>query len=286
MALPIYTGQEIANLAKPEVLETLDAESILADMSLDLLQRYPILTTLALESEPATKILEVAAYREVIMRARVNDGARANLLAYSLSTDMDHLGAFYECIRMTDETDSAYRTRIILAIMSRSTGGTVPRYAYIARTASVRVKSAVVYPDKLLPYVNIAIYSTDNGGIADAALLAEVTAAVTDPSVVMVNDTMNVRAAVRKSVDIEADIYLLPETSVVTFDNLEAVVRASWDAETGMGFDLNRVWLTARLMQAGIYRVDLITPQVDQVASPFEALELGTITLNNKGGGY
>lgn len=49
--------------------------------------------TASLESDPVTKLLEVASYIKLGNRARVNDAAKSQLLAYAIGADLDHLAA-------------------------------------------------------------------------------------------------------------------------------------------------------------------------------------------------
>jgi phage-related baseplate assembly protein len=55
-------------------------------------ERAAISRTLALESEPIVKLLQENAYREVILRQRINDAAKAVMLAYSTGADLDQFG--------------------------------------------------------------------------------------------------------------------------------------------------------------------------------------------------
>ena len=72
---------DLSQLPAPDVVETLDFETILAERKATLVSLYPeeqqeaVARTLALESEPLVKYLEENAYREVIWRQRVNDAA-------------------------------------------------------------------------------------------------------------------------------------------------------------------------------------------------------------------
>ena len=75
----------------------LDFEVILAERKAILISLFPeeqqeaVARTLALESDPLVKYLEENAYREVIWRQRVNDAARANMLAYATKSDLDNM---------------------------------------------------------------------------------------------------------------------------------------------------------------------------------------------------
>ena len=85
MAGPI----DLSQLPSPAVVEELEFETILAERKSRLLELTPeadradVEATLELESEPITKLLEENAYREITWRQRVNEAARAVMLAYN-----------------------------------------------------------------------------------------------------------------------------------------------------------------------------------------------------------
>lgn len=278
---------DLSSYPPPQAVEELDFETLFAVFKADMVSRMPeIAPLMELESEPATKLGQVHSYVEMLVRARINDAIRANLLAYAAGADLDHLAAFYDVVRLPGETDEALRRRVILAIQGRSTGGTAPRYRSVALGASVRVADAVVYRVGTDPTVHVAVYATDNNGVADAELLAMVEAALNDPAVRMVNDTIVVRSAVFEVVDVEANVWLLPEASNALLDVLPDTLRAAWAAETGLGFNLTRAWLTARLMVSGVQRVEIVAPAADVIALPEHAISIGAIKLNNMGRDY
>ena len=94
-----YTKVDLSQLAPPNVVEALDFESIFASMLADLRARDSAFTALV-ESDPAYKILEVAAYRELLIRQRVNDAAKAVMVAYAAGADLDQIAANYDVARL------------------------------------------------------------------------------------------------------------------------------------------------------------------------------------------
>lgn len=278
------TALDVAGLPPPEVIDEVDFEAILSATAADLVERFPAIAgVIGLESEPARKLLEVDAFRETLLRARVNDAIRSQLLAFSTGDDLDHLAAFYDVIRIEGEADERLRSRVIFTIAGRSPGGTAMRYRSIAMSASVDVRDAIVYRSGTSPVVHVAIFSYADGGVPSSALLAVVSEALNALDVRMVNDTISVRSAVTQTVPVVADIWLLPTAEIAVFDGLEADIRAAFDAEAGLGFDLTHSWITARLMQPGVQRVEIIAPSVSVAAEEFEALALGDITLTYRG---
>lgn len=109
-----FAAVDLSSLPAPQVVEPLDFETVLAALKADFEARHPDYTA-TLESDPAMKLLEVAAYREVIVRQRVNDAAKAVMLAFATGSDLDHLGALVPVARNAGETDASYRGRIQLA---------------------------------------------------------------------------------------------------------------------------------------------------------------------------
>lgn len=282
-----FSLADLAALPTPEIIETIDFEAILALRKQDLVDRAGAFgfnyDTVGLETEPGLILLQEASYKEVWLRARGNDIARAHYLYYARGAEVDHLGAFYDTTRLPGESDDRYKARIILGVQGRSTGGTGPRYRYVAMSASLRVLDAVVYTEGISPQVNIAIFATDNNGVADSTLLALVNAAVQAENVRMVNDRIVVRSAVVNVVAVTADIWLLPNADVTILTELQNTIPAAWAAEAGLGRDLTVSWLNSRLMVSGVQRVVLTSPTADVVMSPFQAVRISTLTLTLRG---
>lgn len=271
----------------PKVIETLAFEPVLNEVMLDAAARFTAAGVTYdvgnLEFDPVKILAEALSYRELNLRARINDAALTRVLPFAGGTDLDYLAAFYDVARMALEDDARLRKRVTLAISGRSTAGPAEWYIGAAMRASVRVKEAVIYRAGLDPVLTIAILSTDNGGLADAPLIAAVTALVTGDAVRTVSDRVNVIAAVSSVLAVEADIWLLPDAPQSIMDELAPRLRAALDAEGGLGFDLKRSWLASRLHQPGVARVDVKAPLADYVAGPSGAAAIGAVTLTYKG---
>jgi len=138
-----FSGVTLSDLEAPKIVEPLDAEAILAALITDFVTRYPDFTA-EVESEPVLKLLEVAAWREVILRQRVNDAARAVMLAFAAGSDLDHLGALVPVTRNTDETDASFRGRIQLAPEAFSVAGPEGAYQFHALSASATIADVSV----------------------------------------------------------------------------------------------------------------------------------------------
>lgn len=276
---------DLSRLAPPVVVEQLDYEVILQAMLTDLQARYPDFTALV-ESDPAYKILEVAAYRELLLRQRCNDASHACMVAYSVGADLDQLGANIGVPRLvtdpgdaeavppvppTYETDTRYRSRIVSAPEGYSVAG--PRGAYIfhglASSGDVSDVSAV---SPTPGQVVITVLSNDGDGTADAPLLAIVTAALNDEDVRPLTDEVIVQSATIVEYAIGADLYIYPgpESEPIV---AAAIVRATAYAQEQrrLGRDIRRSAIFAALHVEGVQRVELTAPAADIVIDSDEA---------------
>ena len=70
----------LSHAPPPDVIEELDFETIYAARKADFLGRFPAFSA-DVESDPVIKALEAGAYRELVLRARINDAVRGVLIA-------------------------------------------------------------------------------------------------------------------------------------------------------------------------------------------------------------
>ena len=281
---------ELANLPLPVIIEQISYEARYAAFRTQLVALFAAAgidyDVEDLETDPAQILLQTASYSDLMLRQRINEAIRANLLAFANGSDLDHLAQFYDVERLTGEADPALRVRVVLAIRGRSTGGTEPRYRSAALGADPRVADAAVYTVGRDPTVHVAVFSTDNAGVADAELLAKVDAALQAPAVRMVNDRIVVAAASRVAMPVTANVWLLPETSAAIVEQMKAKLTAAWTAQMGLGRDVTRSWLIANLMIDGVQKVEILAPIADAVVPFNQAAALGLITLNTIGRAY
>lgn len=282
-----FTLSDLSALPVPEIIETLSYEAILAARK----QKFTEIciakgidyTTLDLESDAGAILLQESSYEETVLRARGNDIAREAYLYFANDAALDHLAAFYDVVRLPGEKDDRLKVRTILAIQGRSPGGTRARYKSIVMSASPRVADAEIYTVGIDPTIRIAVFATDNNGVADSALLQIVRDAVNADAVRMVNDTIAVTSAVVQVVNIVADVWLLPGASETILATIAAALPGQWIAEGGLGRDLADAWLVSKIMVGGVQRAAITAPASDIVVSPYTAVRIGTVTLNLQG---
>lgn len=272
--------QDLSKIPAPNIIEPLSYELILSRMQEELVAKDPEFSALV-ESDPAIKVLEIAAWRELLLRQRINDAARANLLAFALSADLDHLAAFYNVERMEAESDLAFRKRTQAKIAGWSTAGSRDYYRYHALSASTRVLDARA--DSPLPgQVRISILAADNQGIADDTLLKVVTEALTNDTVRVLTDRVEVVACGIITTPIIADIYLYPETSAEIITQAKTRLNNAIAEQKRLGWDLTRSWIMGNLFVEGMQKIEIISPAQDIEIAENECVAIDSVQLTLK----
>ncbi|OCC25309.1 hypothetical protein MB02_01150 [Croceicoccus estronivorus] len=196
---------DLSRLPPPEVLEPLDFEAIVAATLADLEQRWAGYTAL-LESDPAVKLAEAAAFRELLTRARINDAARSVMLAFAVGATLDHIGARLDVARrvITPATDQApavmegdeeFRARIQIAPeMLPHAGVTAAGYRARALAAAPEVKDVAALR-RGQGRVDVILLGRTYDGLVGPGTVALVAAALDREDTVQLTDVVTVRAA-------------------------------------------------------------------------------------------
>jgi phage-related baseplate assembly protein len=269
-----YTAVDLSQLPKPTVVETLDFETIFASMLADLVGRDPTFTALV-ESDPAYKILEVCAFRELNIRQRVNDAAVSVMLAYAEKEDLDNIGANYDVPRLTItpadnttippteavmESDTDYRARIQLSPEGYSCAGPIGAYTFFALSASGDVLDVSV-TTPVGGTVLVTVLSRTGDGTAPPATLAAVAAALTPDTTRPLCDTVVVRGAAIVGFDVIASLQIFPGIDqTLVLANAIAAGQAYVTACHKMGRTVSLGKLEGALGVAGVSDVILSAP--------------------------
>jgi phage-related baseplate assembly protein len=293
-----YTPIDLSTVPAPNVVEALSFETIFAAMLADLQARDTAFTALV-ESDPAYKILEVAAYRELLIRQRVNDGARAVMLAYATGSDLENLSALFGVTRKTldegdatalppipptFETDAALRYRTQLALEGLSTAGPIGAYQFHALSVD-GVKDAGIQgpPDTDPGEVLVTILSATGSGTAGSPLIAAVDAALNAEDVRPLTDQVTVQSATIVSYEVIATLYIPtgPDPTAVQTAAL-ASVQAYVESRHRVGLDVRLSGLYAALHVGGVERVTLSAPGIvaDLVTTAVQAPYCTDVTLS------
>jgi len=247
---------DLASLPAPAVVQTLTFEAVLSDLRADLVRLHPPAeAVLALESEPLNKLLEVAAYRELLFRERVNQAALSNLVAFAQGSDLDHKGAFIRLPRLPGELDDRYRVRILLRIAAMAGNGTAEQYRELAMRASLNVRAAAAMspvPGSVL----LILWLVDQGQAATTQ--AAVQAALDAENARPLGVPVTVSIAQPKVIDVRARLWREAGAPTDLVAQVGAKLEAAFASYAALGRGMPRSWITARLHVAGIARVEYL----------------------------
>lgn len=264
---------DLSALPAPQVLESLDFEELYQGELATFREYMGDNWTALLESDPVTKLLELGAYRRMQNRARVNDGAKALLLAYATGADLEQLAANVGLQRLVIQAEDliavppvpavmeeydALRERIQLVYEGLTTAG--PRNSYIlhARNASGLVADATAESPAPAEVV-VTVLSLEGEGTASAELLAQVDAYLSDDDRRPVADRLTVQSAEILPYRIDAVVYLTgtgPENEAILAE-CNARLEAWKNPRRRLGVEVARSAIDAQLHLSGVARVEI-----------------------------
>jgi len=217
-----FAPLDLSLLPAPDALENLVYEAVLDARMQDYLARWtaarvidptlPVYNVDALETDPAKILQETDAYRELIVRARVNDAVLATSLAKATGHDLDIRAADFHTVRVAGETDDSLRRRAQLAWENLSLGGSYGGYRYAALSAApVELADVAVYGAEVAGVapgeVRIVCLGANADGVVHADVLKRVKAAFPRAQR-KVNDHINVVSAIPVQYNVTATIIL------------------------------------------------------------------------------
>ncbi|EPB5862139.1 baseplate assembly protein [Klebsiella quasipneumoniae] len=292
---------DLSQLPSPTIIEALDFETILADVKAVMVAAFPedqqaaVAAALTLESEPLTIIAQAMAYRELLLRQRINEGAAACMLSHATGDDLDNIAANLDTERLviseaTDtadavtESDEALRLRAQAAFEGMSVAGPSAAYEYFARSASGQVSDARATSPSPAEVV-VAVLSTEGDGTASAALLAAVAAAVNDEEVRPLGDRVTVQSAEIVPYAIDATLYLYPgpESEPIINAAMASLQTFLADNDKKIGRDIVRSAISAALHVQGVQRVVINAPADDLQIDNTQAARNTGYTVDNGG---
>ena len=272
-------------LSPPQIIEELNFEAVLAERKSALIDKYDgdeqlqIIATLERESEPLTKLLEENAYRELILRQRINQAARAVLLAFASGSDLDHVAANFNTQRLVIspannsvypplpavyESDDVLRQRALLAFDALSVAGPKQAYIYHALSADGRVADATaISPAPAEALITVLQLDSEDGSTSQD-LLNIVDAALSDQNIRPVGDRVTVQSAEIIEYEIEARLYVnrVAEHSTLVEEAIKRVQKFAHEPRR-LGRCTYLSQLYALLTVDGVVRAEILQPTAD-----------------------
>lgn len=292
---------DLSQLPSPTIIEALDFETILSEVKAVMVAAFPadqqsaVAAALGLESEPLNVIAQTMAYRELLLRQRINEGAAACMLSHATGDDLDNIAANLDTERLiiteatntadaVTESDEALRLRAQAAFEGMSVAGPSAAYEYFARSASGKVADARATSPSPAEVV-VAVLSTEGDGTASPELLAAVADAVNDEEVRPLGDRVTVQSAEIVEYEIDATLYLYPgpESEPIINAALASLQTFLRNADKKIGRDVPRSAISASLHVQGVQRVVLNSPAGDLQIDNTQAARNTRYTVDNGG---
>lgn len=290
-----FVAVDLTGLTPPDIVETLVYEDILEALKDDCVARMEAMgvdyNVQMLESDPVVKVLEVAAYREMLLRARVNDAARAVMLAFAQKSDLEHLGVYYGVERQvltpatatspaTYEPDTRLRQRVQLAPEALSTAGPEGAYIFHAMSLDPSIKSVQVYTPQPGEVHVLPLVDTGNG-LPSASLLSRIRVRLGEEDIRPLTDMVFVRSPTIVSFDVVVNLSIAegPDPILVKSASL-ASINAYLSSRHKVGTSVKMSGLIAAAMTPGVEDVDLVSPISDIEPAEDEVAYATTKTVN------
>ena len=290
-----FTAVDLSRLQAPDLIEALDFETIFAEALAQFRRLLPEFSALT-EADPAYKLLQLFAARELLLRQRANDKAQQTMLAFATGTNLDHLGGLFGVARLvldprqpetgiapTLESDVDFRRRIQLAPEGFSVAGPEGAYIYHALSAAADVMDASATspaPGQVL----VTVQSRTGNGTAPQALLDEVAAILINDDVRPLTDSVTVQSAQIVPYAIRGRVYTYagPDSAVVMREAMRSL-QAYLDEAHRIGRDVPESAIKAKLFADGVQRVELDSPAADLRISRTQAAYCTSIDIVHAG---
>lgn len=295
MAANPSTTVDLSRLDRPTIVAPVDYEATLALMIAQVQAILPDFDA-TVDSDPAVKVLQVAAYVQMLDQQDFNERLVSRLVAYATGSTLDHIGAAIGVARLevtpanattgapaVMEDDDSFRERIVLGPEKFAAAG--PELAYVAHAKDASAQVLDASATSAAPgEVRITVLSRQGDGTASADLLAGVRTIVTDPAIRPLGDLVTVASASLIPFAVAARIWTFagPDAALIL-----ATARASLDAYLArsrkLGRNITLSGLSAALTVEGVQRVVLDAPVAEIVCDATQAARCTAITVTHAG---
>ncbi len=289
-----FNAINLSELPKPNVIETLNFETILQSMITDFIARNPDFTAL-LESDPAYKIFEASAYREMLLRSRINNAAHATMLAFATGSDLENLGALFNIARriMTIanneeipptkavfESDESLRKRILLSLEAVTTAGSAGSYIFHTLNSDVNVVDCAVNSPSP-GVVEIAILTANDANKIEVK--SNVENILNSDNVRPLTDNISVQLASVSDYEVTANISLKSGVSSDAVINSARFALQNYAAQCykiGATVAVSGIY-SALHQTAGVISVELTAPTADLTPAWNNVFKLNNINITH-----
>lgn len=265
---------DISKLAEPNFIDR-DADVITAQ----LVAKYEELSGKPLYPAQADRLMiDVIAYREMLIRTEINEAAKQNLIAFADGVMLDYLGDFFGVVRLDNETDEQLRRRVRLAPESYATTGS--RQAYRFHTFST--DASIIDCDAVRgDNGNIYIYILTPDGTASPELIQAVLDNTSDEKKRPLSDRVHVITGEALNMTLAIRVYPLATANPQAV-RARAMQKAQDFADkrrVKLGQDIVPSQIIDALSDDETWQVEVITPTAPIIVKPWQWANITDITV-------
>lgn len=285
---------DLSRLPAPEVVQPASFEDIFAARLTRFKELWPDFDMDGLETDPVVILEQVAAYRETLAYAAINDAARSLLLPYATGANLDNLAAFYGVKRhvlreatntepAVLESDADLRRRAQLAPEALPYAGlTGGGYRSLALLTAPEVKD-VGTVKRGAGRVDVVLLGRAGNGAVSSEVVNKVYAAFADDAATQLTDVVSVRSAeiVSYAVNVRLVLPRGPDPALVR-ETARQSIEAYVTSRHRVGQPVFVQMIAAAASVGGVERVILNGPVSDVLPDPAQAAYCTGITVTHE----
>lgn len=281
----------LADLPLPPVLQPIAYEALLADVIAEFQARWaalraanpslPMYDVEMLETDPVKIVLESAVYIYMLALARVNDAAKALMLATTTAGDLDQFAQDFALTRFDGESDATFRLRRWLATEGYAAAGPEDAYRFFALSADVSIKEAMAVKGEG-NRVDVILLSRDGNGSVAAEVVSKVHEALSPLKVRPLTDALYTRSAtiVEQNVSVVVEVPYGPDRATVRAKALANITDyAARRHALGRALRIDGIIGAAREGNA-IETMTVLAPASDVDPGPFGAVYVPAVQVD------
>lgn len=294
------TSLNLSSLPLPDVIETLDHDEIYDLLTRTFLELWaekrvlkpelPEINVLNLETDPTAVVLEAWTTYVIVMRARVNDVAKALMLATTTGTDLDNFAADFSLTRRvvgTDnegnpiyESDEEFRLRRALAPDGYAAAGPENAYKFFALSADGSIKEVAAVKGEA-NRCDIILLGRDGDGTVGTEVITKVYQALSPKTTRPLTDTVYVRSAaiVSQPVVVQISVGSGPDKAAIAA-KAKSSIEAYAESRSAIGKVLHVSGLIAAAHNGNaLENATVIEPAIDIDPGKFGSVHVPTVTV-------
>jgi len=288
---------DLSGVPVPDFVEEISYDEIRSAAIAKLVELQP--DYIVLESDPAIKVIEAFCYREMLLRQRINDAARGNIITLSKARDLEAIGAFAGVAPLEGEEEGRFRTRVQQGFTRLAAAGPRGAYrAYVMGLSTAIIDCGIHSPSPgevvvtLLACQDVEEATAQETSIGTALfeqkqaaklgkkrilcrsgsqIIARTRDLLNEDDIRPLTDQVTVRPANIIAYDVQAKLVIYPGPDVnLVLAQAKQRLNAYLRSLRKVGYDATRSGLISALSTGGVQNVILTNPQNDIICGAYD----------------